>query len=259
MATHQMDQYARARADSRDGADEDAKLHELWESRARVVLSPVAAPSILGLFGFAAATLIVASNLAGWWGTPSSLVYVAPFALAFGGLAQFLAGMWAYKARDGLATAMHGMWGTFWIAWGMLELLMATHVIVMPASAATYFPAFGMWFVMLGLLTGIGAFAAIPRGAGLTGTLGCLSAGSCLLACAFLSGNLGIREAAGWVLVASVGFAVYTGAALLLAEATGGKTVLPLGKAGIAANRPGGVITRPIQYPDGMPGVRVGQ
>src|SRR5881398_1134377 len=61
----------------------------------RVFLQPIAAPSILGLFGFAGATFIVASNLAGWWGTPESGLALAPFAAMFGGLAQFLAGMWA--------------------------------------------------------------------------------------------------------------------------------------------------------------------
>jgi len=37
-------------------------------ARPRVFLQPIAAPSVLGLFGFAGATFIVASNLAGWWG-----------------------------------------------------------------------------------------------------------------------------------------------------------------------------------------------
>lgn len=257
MATHSMDEYAEARRSA--ASAEGEQLHELWESRARVVLSPVAAPSILGLFGFSAATLVVASNLAGWWGNSKSVIFLAPFCLAFGGIAQFLAGMWAYKARDGLATAMHGMWGSFWLAFGILELMMGTHAIPTPAHAATYFPAFGFWFIMLGLLTGFGALAAIPRGAGLFGTLFCLSGGSCVLAAAFLSGNLAVREAAGWILVASCGFAVYTAAALLLAESSGGKTVLPLGKAGRSANVPGATIMRPIQYAEGMPGVRVGQ
>ena len=75
---------------------------------ARVFLQPIAAPSILGLAGFAGATFIVASNLAGWWGTPKSPLALAPFAAMFGGLAQFLAGMWAYKARDAIATLAHG-------------------------------------------------------------------------------------------------------------------------------------------------------
>ena len=87
----------------------------------RVVLQPIAAPSVLGLFGFAGATFIVASNMAGWWGTPDSGLALAPFAAMFGGLAQFLAGMWAYRARDAIATAMHGTWGSFWLAYGILR------------------------------------------------------------------------------------------------------------------------------------------
>jgi len=33
-----------------------------------------------------------------------------------------MAGMWAYRARDAVATAMHGMWGSFWIAYGILNV-----------------------------------------------------------------------------------------------------------------------------------------
>ena len=40
-----------------------------WEDRTRVFLTPIAPPSILGLFGFAAATFIVAAHLAGWYGS----------------------------------------------------------------------------------------------------------------------------------------------------------------------------------------------
>src|SRR5690242_21823481 len=84
------------------------ELTELRE-HTRVVLQPISAPSILGLFGFAGATFIVAGHLAGWYGNPTTEVYLAPFAAFFGGLAQFMAGMWAYRARDAVATAMHGI------------------------------------------------------------------------------------------------------------------------------------------------------
>jgi hypothetical protein len=51
------------------------------------VLTPVA-PSILGLFGFAEVTFMVASLLADWWGNPLlSPLILAPFVLLFGGLA----------------------------------------------------------------------------------------------------------------------------------------------------------------------------
>src|SRR3954471_20642380 len=86
-----------------------------WADRTRVVLTPLAAPSILGLFGFFIGTIMVGSNLAGWWGTSTSGMTIWPLALTAGGIAQLLAGMWAYRARDGVATAMHGIWGAFWL------------------------------------------------------------------------------------------------------------------------------------------------
>src|SRR3954464_4178977 len=92
-------------------------------ARPRVVLQPIAAPSILGLFGFAGATFVVAAHMAGIYGTAGTTDYIFPCAAFFGGLAQFLAGMWAYRALDGVATAMHGMWGSFWMAFGLVSLL----------------------------------------------------------------------------------------------------------------------------------------
>src|ERR671928_2036812 len=118
----------------------------------RIFLQPIAAPSVLGLFGFAGATFIVASNLAGWWGTPESGLALAPFAAMFGGLAQFLAGMWAYRARDAVATAMHGTWGAFWLAYGILNILVAAHVLTVPRSGQP-FPEFGFWMIMLCAVT----------------------------------------------------------------------------------------------------------
>lgn len=55
---------------------------------ARVFLQPIAAPSILGLFGFAGATFIVAAHAANWYGTTTSPEYLFPFAAMFGGLAS---------------------------------------------------------------------------------------------------------------------------------------------------------------------------
>ena len=89
---------------------------------AQIYLQPIAAPSILGLYGFAGATFMVAVHMAHWFGGALTDLYLAPFAALFGGLAQFTAGMWSFKARDGVATAMHGTWGSFWMAFGLLEL-----------------------------------------------------------------------------------------------------------------------------------------
>ena len=57
----------------------------------------------------------------------------ALFALTFGGIAQFAAGMWSYKARDVVATLAHGTWGAFWIAFGLLNIFILLHKLPAPA------------------------------------------------------------------------------------------------------------------------------
>jgi uncharacterized protein len=225
-------------------------------ARPRVFLQPIAAPSILGLFGFSAATFIVAANLAGWYGNTSTPGYLFPFALTFGGVAQFLAGMWSYRARDAVATAMHGMWGSFWIGYGVLELLLATHVL---ATGTTLDHALGFWFIALCAITFSGMAAALAEGGlGLSSVLGTLAAGSGLAAVGFLTSSMGTQHAAGWVFVISAGLAWYVATAMML-NASAGKTILPLFKTEAAANMPGSQPTKAIQLTWGEPGVKQGQ
>jgi hypothetical protein len=224
----------------------------------RVFLQPIAPPSILGLFGFAAATFIVAANLAGWYGNhTTSPLYLAPFAAVFGGIGQFLAGMWAYKARDGLATAMHGMWGSFWIAYGILNILLATHALAAPAVWYKQ-PEVGYWFFALAIITASGAVASLAESFGLFAVLASLAAGSGILAGAFLYGSEGWATVAGWVLVFSAGFAWYTATAMMLANTTG-RTILPLFKPSAKANKPGAQPMHSIELEWAEPGIKHGQ
>ena len=224
----------------------------------RVFLQPVAAPSILGLFGFAGATFIVAANVAGWYGDHATTPLVlAPFAAVFGGIAQFMAGMWAYRARDAVATAMHGMWGSFWIAYGILNVLLATHVLTAP-TPWYHDAAFGFWFFALAVITASGALAAAAESVGVFAVLATLATGSALLAGGLIYGSEGVVTAAGWVLVASAICAWYVATAMMLAYA-GGRVVLPLGKLDRESNRPGARRTRPIELEWAEPGVRMGQ
>ena len=223
----------------------------------RVFLQPIAAPSILGLFGFAGATFIVASNMAGWWGTPTSGLALAPFAAMFGGLAQFLAGMWAYRARDAIATAMHGMWGAFWLAYGILNILVAAHALT-PPTPWFHDPELGFWFFALGAITASGALAALAESVALFAVLSTLAAGSGIAAGAFIYGSHGWVQVAGWLFVISAGCAWYTATAMMLAAA-GGRVVLPLGKYTRSANIPGRKPMRPIELEWAEPGVKMGQ
>lgn len=225
-------------------------------ARPRVFLQPIAAPSILGLFGFAGATFIVASNLAGWWGNAASPGYLFPFALTFGGIAQFMAGMWAYKARDAVATAMHGTWGAFWIGYGILNLLVATKTL---ATGVPLDHALGFWFIALCGITFSGMLGALVEGGfGVVSVLGTLAAGSGLAAVGMLQGDAYIQHWAGWVFVISALLAWYVATAMMLKSAAG-RTILPLFKTEREANVPGGRPTRAIELEWAEPGVKMGQ
>jgi len=232
-----------------------------WEdgfARPRVVLQPVAAPSILGLYGFAAATFAVAAHLAGWYGNSKSTGELWPFALAFGGVAQLLAGMWAYRARDAVATAMHGAWGAFWIAFGIHELLVQWGKIPLVPAGEKVNGAMAMWFFTLAAITAAGALAATAENLALVAVLGTLAAGSLFLAIGHGVGSTGWVKLAGWVLVVSAALAYYLATAMMLA-ASAGKVLLPLGKPKKDANKPGAKPVKPIELEWGEPGVKQGQ
>jgi succinate-acetate transporter protein len=230
------------------GSDLD---RDFWREHSHITLQPVAAPSILGLYGFAGATFIVASNLAGWWGDGTSAEYLFPFAAFFGGMAQLLAGMWAYRARDGLATAMHGTWGAFWLGYGLLFLLVTTGALTLPAGA---FVALGYWFIVLAAITWAGAAAAAYESVALTAVLALLAAGSTFAAIGYTLGESWALTTAGWLFVCSAIVAWYVATAMLL-HSVRGREVLPLGK----REAHDASASELIQFPPGEPGIRHGQ
>lgn len=200
---------------------------EVEQPQAHIWLQPVAAPSILGLYGFAGATFMVAAHMAHWFGGAQTNMVLWPFAAFFGGLAQFLAGMWSYKARDGVATAMHGMWGSFWMAFGILWVLVAAGKVTIPANGAA-FPALGFWFIVLAAITWAGTAAAAAESKVVTGVLAFLAAGSTVAAIGELVGVEGLRILAGWLFIISAIIAWYAATALMINSAHG-RTVMSLG------------------------------
>ncbi len=218
-------------------------------SPAQVYLQPIAAPSILGLYAFAGSTLIVAAELAGWYGNPQTPQYLFPFAAVFGGVAQFAAGMWAYKARDAIATAMHGMWGSFWIGFGILQFMFAAGTLAEPQGP---FPALGFWFIALAWITIMGAIAATAENKALTAVLGTLALGATFAAVAELLGSEAWTVLAGYTFIVSAICAWYTASALMF-EGVAGKPVLPVGLTKKAREAP------EVNKGAGEPGVKQGQ
>jgi succinate-acetate transporter protein len=169
----------------------------------------------------------VAAHMAHWFGGTQTNMVLWPFAAFFGGLAQFLAGMWAYKARDGVATAMHGMWGAFWMAFGTLWVLVAAGKVAIPANGAA-FPALGFWFIVLAAITWAGTAAASAESSVVATVLGFLAAGSTAAAIGELAGIEALRILAGWLFIVSAIVAWYAATALMV-NAAYGRTVMGLG------------------------------
>lgn len=221
---------------------------------ARITLQPIAAPSILGLFGLAAAALLVGAFYAHWFGDSRTPLYIAPLAALLGGLAQLLAGMWAFRARDGLATTIHGAWGAFWLAYGVLYALVAAGSLGLAPVDAN----FGWWFIPLGAISAAGAIAALGRNFAQSALLTALTAACVLAAIGLLGPSSGPLKAGGYLLLVSALLAWYLATALLL-EDSFRRVVLPLGKREREANIPGQRTRRAVEWRQGEPGVRAGQ
>jgi succinate-acetate transporter protein len=195
-----------------------------------------------------------------WWGTTASPMSFFTFNAAFGGLAQFLAGLWSFKARDYIASSLLTMWGGFWMAWGLMQGLAAAHVLpVLPPTTPN--PALAVWFIPLALFTLAGAVAALSPKAGnlpLFVLLFTVGAGAACVCGGFWTGDTLWQDTAAWLFIVGACAAWYVGSMTMLHHAWR-RVILPLGKFARHANIPGHRSLFPAEYPYGQPGVRHGQ
>lgn len=234
-----------------------AEDHAGWISRSRVFLTPMAAPSIMGLFGFTIGTVMLGAYQAGWYGSAATPLVIWPLAMFAGGIMQSVAAVASLRARDGLAVAVHTAWGSFWVAWGTLQILVLVRLLpAIPLGAAS--ASFAFWFIVLTLVTFWGALAALAQNLLLFVTLGTLTAASAVTAAGFYAGSLGADRIGGWLYVVAAAAAWLLAGAMVL-ENSFGRSIIPLGVWSARANVPGAKVTDPLAYPAGMPGVKVGQ
>jgi succinate-acetate transporter protein len=227
----------------------------------RIALRPIAPPATLGLWGFFSATFVVSTWILHWWGDKQSPGTFFETAAVFGGLVQFLAGLWSFRARDYIASALLTMWGTYWMAWGVLQALEVDKVLPVPPFDHPQ-PAFAVWFIPLGLFTLWGAVAALRENVPLVLLLGCVGAGCGFVAGGFWAGSPTWIDVGAWLFIVGAGWAWYV-ASMILLEYAWGRVILPIGvlpwmKLPLDANIPGRVLGRPVEYALGQPGPRRG-
>lgn len=145
-------------------ADPVERSAQPTEEQATVTETPVSAaeewanPAIVGLMGFATTTMATGLHHVGFWGAGPTLA----LALAFGGTAQFVAGLIAMRKGELFPGSAFTSYGAFWWAvFVMLFVLPAGGVEVTAIQEAGF-------FLMWTLFTGMFAIAVVPHGRYLT-------------------------------------------------------------------------------------------
>ncbi len=110
----------------------------------------VADPAPLGLAGFALTTFILSAVNAGWIPKPGEPV-VLGLALAYGGLAQFCAGMWEFKRNNTFGATAFTSYAAFWIAFALLVTFNVGGIPPesRPAAIGTFLLAWGIFSAIM--------------------------------------------------------------------------------------------------------------
>lgn len=109
-----------------------AVLEDETRGREAAAEPVVADPAPLGLAGFALTTFVLSCANAGF--LPVAATFV-PLAFFYGGLAQFLAGMWEFRNKNTFGAAAFTSYGAFWLALAFFEFF-ARQLGVAASSAA---------------------------------------------------------------------------------------------------------------------------
>lgn len=235
-----------------------AEDHEGWVARSRVMLTPIAAPSIMGLFGFMIGMVMLGAWQAGWYGDAATPLIIWPLAMFAGGIMQSIAAVASLRARDGVAVAVHTAWGSFWVAWGILQILVTVRALPL-IPLGTFSSSFAFWFIALTLVTIWGALGALAQNMLLFIMLAVLTAASAVTAAGLWAVSVNTIRAGGVLFLISA-LAAWLAAGAMVLENAFGRSIIPIGRWSLRPNVPGAAqVTDPIAYPAGMPGVRVGQ
>jgi len=111
-------------------------------------------PAPLGLMGFGITTLVLSfvnANLVG--GGPLSFPIVLGLALAFGGTAQLLAGMWEFRTGNTFGAVAFTSYGAFWISFFILVSFNVSGLL--KTDTAEVGSLLGLYLWMWGIFTGL--------------------------------------------------------------------------------------------------------
>jgi succinate-acetate transporter protein len=202
----------RAAADPTAGAE---------AQRVAFIPSPLADPGPLGLAAFALTTFVLSFFNAGLVSEGGEPV-VFGLALAYGGLAQVLAGMWEFRTGNTFGAVAFTSYGAFWLSfWAYVQFYAAK----VPEAQAGH--AVGLYLIAWGIFTAYMFIASLRTTAAIALVFILLTATFIALGIGDAGGTTGITKLGGWLGLATAVAAWYASFAGVT-NATFGRVVLPV-------------------------------
>ena len=180
----------------------------------------IANPAALGLGAFALTTVVLSFFNAGIIKEGESIV--VPLAMAYGGTAQFIAGMWEFKKGNTFGATAFSSFGAFWWFYALLLWSISSGVLSLGDGAKALAVTLASWGIFTFYMW-IGSFkvntAVWIVFLTLWLTFFLLSAGEIVEEIKIIGGYVGLF----------CGFSAWYASAAIVINETHGKTVLPVG------------------------------
>ena len=191
--------------------------------------TPAADPAALGLAGFALTTFLLSGHNASFI---PDLIWVG-FALFYGGLAQFCAGMWEFRNRNVFGATAFSTYGGFWMGIGVFVVLAETTGFLKGYAAGDITNALAWFILAFAIFNTYMLIGSMRVNMAVFAVFLTLEITEILLAIGNFNLSHGGTQwwlhAGGWMGIATAAVAWYTSAAVVWNNQAG-RTVLPVGK-----------------------------
>jgi succinate-acetate transporter protein len=179
-------------------------------------------PGPLGLAAFALTTFVLSMFNSGLV-SEAGLPVVLGLALAYGGLAQLLAGMWEFRTGNTFGAVAFTSYGAFWLSFWAFEAFYAKDI----TSETTTGHAVGLYLIAWGIFTAYMFIASLRVSVAVAVVFALLTATFLVLGIGDATANADISKAGGFIGIATAAAAWYASFAAV-ANSTFGRTILPV-------------------------------
>ena len=197
----------------------DATVGESGEPRAAV--SPVANPAPLGLAAFALTTFVLSMFNAGLVSDKGEPVVFA-LALTYGGIAQFVAGLWEFRTGNTFGAVAFCSYGAFWLSFWAIQQFYAAKI---PEADAGH--AVGLYLIAWGIFTAYMFIASLRTTAAVAAVFILLAITFFVLGIGNSGASTGTIKLGGYLGLVTAVVAWYASFAVVT-NATFGRVVLPV-------------------------------